>query len=49
LKLKGLSNVLEVGAKPKPIKLVDGDHDISCRMNGITIGLKACFVKKVLE
>ena len=49
LKLKGSSDVLKVGAKSKPIKLVDGDHEISCRMNGIAIGLKACFVKKVLE
>jgi protein PhnA len=49
LKLKGSSDVLKVGTKSKPIKLVDGDHEISCRMNGIAIGLKACFVKKVLE
>lgn len=49
LKLKGSSEVLKVGAKSKPIKLVDGDHEISCRMNGIAIGLKACFVKKVQE
>lgn len=48
LKLKGSSDVLKVGTKSKPIKLVDGDHEISCRMNGIAIGLKACFVKKVL-
>jgi protein PhnA len=49
LKLKGSSDVLKVGTKSKPIKLVEGDHEISCRMNGIAIGLKACFVKKVLE
>lgn len=49
LKLNGSSDVLKVGTKSKPIKLVEGDHEISCRMNGIAIGLKACFVKKVLE
>lgn len=48
LKLKGSSQVLKVGTKSKPIRLVDGDHEISCKMDGIAIGLKACFVKKVL-
>jgi protein PhnA len=47
LKLKGSSEVLKVGTKSKPIRLVDGDHEISCKMDGIAIGLKACFVKKV--
>ena len=47
LKLKGSSQVLKTGTKSKPIRLVDGDHEISCRMDGIAIGLKACFVKKV--
>ena len=49
LKLKGSSQVLKVGTKSKPIRLVDGDHEISCKMDGIDIGLKACFVKKVLS
>lgn len=47
LKLKGSSEVLKVGTKSKPIRLVDGDHEISCKMGGLAIGLKACFVKKV--
>jgi protein PhnA len=47
LKLKGSSDVLKVGTKSKPIRLVEGDHEISCKMDGIAIGLKACFVKKV--
>ena len=47
LKLKGSSQVLKVGTKSKPIRLVDGDHEIDCRMDGIAIALKACFVKKV--
>ncbi len=46
LKLKGSSQVIKGGTKSKPIKLVDGDHEISCKMDGIAIGLKACFVKK---
>ncbi len=28
------------------IRLVDGDHEISCKVDGIAVGLKACFVKK---
>ena len=49
LKLGGSSQVLKVGTKSKPIRLVDGDHEISCKMDGISIGLKACFVKKVVS
>lgn len=45
LKLGG-TQVLKGGSKSKPIKLVDGDHEISCRVDGIAVGLKACFVKK---
>lgn len=47
LKLKGTSKTLKSGMKSKPIRLVDGDHEISCKMDGIAIGLKAQFVKKV--
>lgn len=47
LKLKGSSVTLKVGMKSKPIRLQEGDHEISCRMEGLSIGLKACFVKKV--
>jgi protein PhnA len=39
--------VLQSGMKSKPIRLVDGDHEIDCKMDGIAIALKACFVKKV--
>lgn len=46
LKLKGSSQVLKVGTKAKGIRLVDGDHEISCKIDGSAIGLKACFVKK---
>lgn len=47
LKLGGTSEVLKVGTKSKPIRLVDGDHEISCKMDGLSIALKACYVKKV--
>lgn len=46
LKLGGGNQVLKGGSKSKPIRLVDGDHEISCKMDGMAIGLKACFVKK---
>lgn len=47
LKLKGSSQVLKVGTKSRPIRLVDGDHEIDCKMDGISIALKAMYVKKV--
>ena len=45
LKLGG-SSVLKGGSKSRPIRLVDGDHEIGCKVDGIAVGLKACFVKK---
>lgn len=48
LKLKGSSNVIKVGTKVRGIRLVDGDHDIDCKIPGIgQISLKSQFVKKV--
>ena len=50
LKLKGSSSVIEVGTKVRGIRLVDGDHDIDCKIPGIgQIGLKSQFVKKVTD
>lgn len=46
LPLKGSNQVLKGGSKSKAIKLVDGDHEISCKIDGIAVGLKACFVRK---
>jgi protein PhnA len=46
LPLKGASQPLKGGTKSKPIRLVDGDHEISCKIDGVLIGLKACFVRK---
>lgn len=47
LKLKGTSQVLKTGTKSRPIRLVEGDHEIDCRMDGLAIALKAMYVKKV--
>lgn len=50
LKVKGSSSVVKVGTKVKNIRLVDGDHDIDCKVPGIgQMGLKSEFVKKVAE
>ena len=47
LKVKGTSSVVKVGTKVKNIRLVEGDHDIDCKMPGIgPMGLKSEFVKK---
>jgi protein PhnA len=46
LKLKGSTQVIKGGTKAKGIRLVDGDHEISCKIDGSAIGLRACFVKK---
>jgi protein PhnA len=46
LKLRGGSGVLKQGTKAKNIRLVDGDHEIDCKIEGVGMALKACFVKK---
>lgn len=46
LKLRGSSQVLKQGAKGKNIRIVDGDHEIDCKVEGVAMALKACFVKK---
>ncbi len=46
LKFKGSSQVIKGGTKVKGIRLVDGDHEIACKVDGAAIGLKACFVRK---
>lgn len=48
LKVKGSSLVVKVGTKVKNIRLVGGDHDIDCKIEGIgAMKLKTEFVKKV--
>lgn len=46
LKLKGSSTTLKAGSKAKSIRLVDGDHEIDAKIDGMKVMLKACFVKK---
>lgn len=47
LKVKGSSSVVKMGTKVKNIRLVDGDHNIDCRIDGIgAMQLKSEFVKK---
>ncbi len=46
LKLRGGSGVLKGGTKVKSIRLVEGDHEIDCKIEGTAMALKACFVEK---
>ncbi|GFO65100.1 zinc ribbon domain-containing protein YjdM [Geomonas paludis] len=47
LKIKGSSLVVKVGTKVRNIRLVDGDHDIDCKIDGIgAMQLKSEYVKK---
>lgn len=47
LKVKGSSSVIKVGTRVKNIRLVDGDHNIDCKIDGIgEMQLKSEFVKK---
>ncbi|HWL09251.1 MAG TPA: zinc ribbon domain-containing protein YjdM [Planctomicrobium sp.] len=48
LKVKGASSVLKSGTKVKNIRLIEGDHDIDCKIDGFgAMQLKSEFVKKV--
>jgi protein PhnA len=47
LKVKGSSTMLKIGTKVKNIRLVEGDHDIDCKIEGFgAMGLKSEFVRK---
>ena len=48
LKVKGSSSTLKIGTKVKSIRLVDGDHNIDCKIDGFgAMKLKSEFVKKI--
>lgn len=48
LKVKGSSSTLKIGTKVKNIRLVEGDHNIDCKIDGFgAMKLKSEFVKKV--
>lgn len=47
LPVKGASKSVKAGTKVKNIKLVEGDHNISCKIEGFgAMGLKSEFVRK---
>ncbi|MGG7163153.1 zinc ribbon domain-containing protein YjdM [Clostridium ihumii] len=47
LKVKGASSSIKIGTKVKNIRLVDGDHNIDCKIDGFgAMSLKSEFVKK---
>ena len=48
LKVKGSSSSIKIGTKVKNIRLVDGDHNIDCKIDGFgAMQLKSEFVKKI--
>jgi len=48
LKVKGSSSALKIGTKVKNIRLVGGDHNIDCHIDGFgAMKLKSEFVKKI--
>lgn len=46
LKVKGSSVTLKMGTKIKSIRLVDGDHEVDCKIDGGNFILKACYLRK---
>ena len=47
LKVKGSSTVIKIGTKLKINRIVDGDHNIDCRVDKVgEMMLKSEFVKK---
>lgn len=48
LKVKGASGPLKMGTRVKNIRLVEGDHNIDCKIDGFgPMKLKSEFVKKI--
>ena len=48
LKVRGATGSVKVGTKVRNIRIVDGDHDIDCKVDGFgQMGLKSEFVRKV--
>ena len=46
LRLRGSSQSIKGGTKIRNIRLVDGDHEVDCKVDGVGMMLKACFLKK---
>jgi len=47
LKLKGSSTTLKQGTKITNIRLVDGDHEVDCKVENMSVMLKAQYLRKV--
>lgn len=48
LRLKGSSQTIKGGTKIRNIRIVDGDHEIDCKVDGVGMMLKACYLKKAV-
>lgn len=48
LRLKGSSQTIKGGTKIRNIRLVDGDHEVDCKVEGVGVMLKACYLKKAV-
>ncbi len=46
LKVKGSSMVIKRGTKVKSIRLTDNHEEVDCKIEGSSIVLKTCFLKK---
>ena len=46
LKVKGSSMVIKRGTKVKSIRLTDNPEEVDCKIDGSSIVLKTCFMKK---
>lgn len=46
LRVKGSSTILKKGTKIRGIRIIDGDHEIDCKVDGVSYQLKAEFMKK---
>jgi protein PhnA len=47
LKLKGSATTLKMGTKISNIRIVDGDHEVDCRVDNMNVMLKAQYLRKV--
>ena len=46
LKVKGSSMVIKRGTKVKSIRLTENSEEVDCKIDGSSIVLKTCFLKK---
>jgi protein PhnA len=46
LKVKGSTTTLKQGITIKKIRLTDNDEEVDCKVDGMSVVLKTCFLKK---